>query len=290
MSSGAQASFSVDSLKVRESPVRILALETSGRVGSVAVGLGPQLLAVRHFSHGMRHAVALMPMVQELVAAQGWRPGDIQQVYLSTGPGSFTGLRIAIAVARTLHQALGCQLVAVPTLDVLACNAPPEVQNLVVVLDAKRGQVFATRYQRLTAGQTAGVHDEAQVPCLVGVGGPPLGMSNPESTLPLVRMTDPALVDPAAFIRATPRPVTILGEGVDYHRPALQAGVDDPAELIELDKKYWPGSAAAVHALGYQRALRKQWADPATLLPVYIRLPEAQELWEKRHPTAAPQP
>ncbi|MEI8198203.1 MAG: hypothetical protein WCI73_20105, partial [Phycisphaerae bacterium] len=52
----------------------ILALETSGRVGSVALGIGPRMLAVRHFSHGMRHAVALLPMIQEMITAQGWRP------------------------------------------------------------------------------------------------------------------------------------------------------------------------------------------------------------------------
>lgn len=288
MPSEAQAVGSDESRSPMGTATRILALETSGRVGSVAVGLGPQLLAVRHFPHGMRHAVALMPMVQELVAAQGWRPRDIEHIYLSTGPGSFTGLRIAIAVARALHQSLGCKLVAVPTLDVLACNAPETVRNLVVVLDAKRGQIFAARYRRLTAVDTTGVADETWVPSLAGIGEGHVISSDSTLVGPLVRMTAPALVDPTEFIRATPRLVTMLGEGVDYHRPALCAGVDSPDELCELEKKYWPGSAAAVHALGYLRAQRGQWADPATLLPVYIRLPEAQELWEKRHPTALP--
>ena len=261
-------------------PSRILAIETSGRVGSVALGLGtpgaarPTTVCVEHFAHGMRHAVALMPTIQRLVAQQGWRPADLDDLYVSTGPGSFTGLRIAIAVARALHQALGCRIVAVPTVDVLASNAPADVQNLVIALDAKRGQIFAARYQRAAAGGLPVAHPP-DVPPVESYG------ADPGAAAPLWRVAGPALVDPAEFVRQTPRPVSVLGEGVEYHRPALRAGVDSDSELREIDKTLWPGSAEAVLRLGW--LLRDRPADPTRLLPVYLRLPEAQELWEKRH-------
>ena len=124
---------------------RIVAIETSSRVGTVAVAHGPRILGQRQFSKAMRHAVELMPAIRDLTRDQGWKPTDIDHLYVSAGPGSFTGVRIAITIARALEQALGCRLVSVPTVDVLAANAPPDVLNLVVMLDAKRDQIYAAR-------------------------------------------------------------------------------------------------------------------------------------------------
>ena len=231
----------------------ILALETSSRLGTVGLARGATFLVEQAFSRPMGHAVELLPTIQRLLVQHQLTPQDLGQIYVSTGPGSFTGLRIAITVARTLHQALGCQLIGVPTLDVLALNAPAEVQNLVVLLDAKRQQVFAARYARPT----------------------------PDS--PLIRTAGPALVDPAQFLRDTPRPVAILGEGIDYHRPALLGALEHPADLIELPAALWPPTAAGVHQLGYALAQRNQFTPPAELLPVYIRLAEAEEVYRQRH-------
>src|SRR5271163_3350540 len=167
---------------------RNVALETSSRIGSVAVGAGATLLAERQFSSTMRHAVEMMPTLAELVKGQGWKPGDIQQVYVSVGPGSFTGVRIAVTAARALNQAIGCKLVAVPTVDVLAANAPTDIENLGVILDAKRGQVYAARYNRNASGV-------------------------------LERTAGPMLCDPREFVADSPRPLHLIGEGIDYHRP-----------------------------------------------------------------------
>lgn len=238
---------------------RIVAIETSGRHGSVAVGRGPDLLASRELPASMRHAIELMPAIRELTAAQGWTPDQIDHVYLSLGPGSFTGLRIAVAIARALAQAAGCKLVGVPSLDVIAQNAPAEFRIVLPILDAKRGQVFSARYER----------DEHGV---------------------LLRTRQPALVDPAAFVadavaraqEIAATPVAVLGEGVNHHRPALFSE-KTAGRVAELDHALWPGQAAIVHRLGYARALANQFDSPATLLPLYIRLPEAEEVFRKKH-------
>ena len=86
---------------------------------------------------GNRHATELMPAIRDLTAQHGWRPEQIDELYLSLGPGSFTGLRIAVAIARALQQAIGCRLVGVPTLDVIAANAPTSFAIVVPILDAK---------------------------------------------------------------------------------------------------------------------------------------------------------
>lgn len=239
---------------------RIVAIETSGRTGSVAVALGPQILDERIFSGSQRHAIELMPTIRELIAAQGWQPRQIQQVYLSIGPGSFTGLRIAVMVARSLAQAIGCLVVAVPTLDVLAMNGPPEVQNLAVILDAKRGQVYAARYHR---------------------DNPVSGAS--QSGRKWLHTTGPILTTPQEFVRQSPKPLHILGEGIDYHRPALDAMDEISGAVTELGRQYWMPHAVAVHVLGWSMAQRGEFANTQSLIPVYIRLPEAQELWNSRH-------
>jgi tRNA threonylcarbamoyladenosine biosynthesis protein TsaB len=257
---------------------RIVAIETSGRHGSVVVACGSDILAERELPPPMRHAAELMPAVRDLVRAAGWRPHEIEHLYVSLGPGSFTGLRIAVAAVRAMAQAIvagggACQIVGVPSLDVIAENAPAEFPVVVPVLDAKRGQVFAARYERGADGA-------------------------------LARAIEAGLVDPAGFLRdalaraeemaAAPQSkidnrqskiasVAVLGEGVDYHRAALlSAGVG----VVELDKSLWPGRARTVHRLGYAMAQRGTFTPLEALLPLYIRLPEAEEVYRRRHATA----
>ncbi len=232
-----------------ESAPRIVAIETSSRIGSVAVACGGHVSGQRQFSKAMRHAVELMPAIRDLTRQQGWKPRDIQHVYVSAGPGSFTGIRIAVAIARTLQQALGCKLISVPTVDVLAANAPANALHLAVLLDAKRGQVYAARYQR-HAGSGA-----------------------------LHRTHGPVLADPREFLSQAPRPLHILGEGIDYHRDAI-AGSE--GEIIEVDRPLWQAQAAMVHKLGWALAQSGAFIDRDLLLPIYLRKAEAEEVWEKK--------
>jgi tRNA threonylcarbamoyladenosine biosynthesis protein TsaB len=240
---------------------RILAIDTSGRQGSIALALGPTLLATHNLPENNRHAIELMPAIDSLTRAQNWAPTDLDHLYLSIGPGSFTGLRIATAIARALAHAIGpkLKLVAVPSLDVLAHNAPSTYMYVLPILDAKRNQIFSARYHR-----------------------------QPDGTLH--RLTEPALVDPATFLQQTlalahGAPIALLGEGLDYHRPALTI---PNSNITELDRPLWPGRAATVHHLGHLLAQQNHFTPPHTLLPTYIRLPEAEELWQKKHGALAP--
>src|SRR5882672_8375811 len=128
---------------------RALAIETSGRIGSVALIDEVGAIEEREFPHGLQHAAGLIPLIDELCAKRGWTPGDLREVYVSAGPGSFTGLRIGITLAKTLAFATGARLVAVPTMRGLVENASSEGLQAIVVLDAKREQVFAARFERV---------------------------------------------------------------------------------------------------------------------------------------------
>ena len=125
---------------------RLLALETSGRAGSVAALEDGKLLAECALDAARGSAATLAPAIRELLAAVNWRPADVQLVAVATGPGSFTGLRIGVMTAKTLAYAIGADVVGVDTLDVIACQAPFEARPLWTVLDAGREQFFVARY------------------------------------------------------------------------------------------------------------------------------------------------
>src|SRR5688572_17306148 len=128
---------------------RGVAIETSGRVGSVAVVRDGAVVADDQFPHGLQHAAQIVPIIDRLTRAQGWLPRDVDELYVSVGPGSFTGLRISVTLAKTMALATGVKLVAVPTVRVLAENAPADARHVVIVLDAKRDQIFTARFDRI---------------------------------------------------------------------------------------------------------------------------------------------
>lgn len=230
----------------------IAILETSGRQGAVGLARGSRLIAEIPLQGAMRHAAEMFPALAALCRQQGVAAADIKQIFVSAGPGSFTGLRVAFAGARAMAQAIGCQLIAVPTLDVLAENAPPSARYVAVLLDAKRGQVYAAGYETI-----------------LEPGPDPVPVRR--------RIFGPELTDPSTLLRALPRPLALLGEGIDYHRGALAAAGD--ANVAELDRALWPPRAAAVHRLGWQMACRAEFIELNRFLPVYVRRPEAEEVW-----------
>src|SRR5689334_13247826 len=97
---------------------RALAVETSGRIGSVALAEDGRLIAEEAFPHGLQHAAHILPIIDRLCGARGWRPRDLEQLYVSIGPGSFTGLRIGVTLCKTIAFATGAKIVAVPSVRV----------------------------------------------------------------------------------------------------------------------------------------------------------------------------
>ena len=221
---------------------RALALETSGRTGSVALARDGVVLAEEQFAHGLKHAAGIIPIIDRLCAGQGWKPADIDEVYVSAGPGSFTGLRVGVTVAKTLALATGAKLVAVPSADVLVRNLPAGWRRGVVVLDAKRGQIFTAVYDN-------------------------------REGVPVAR--EAAHLDElAAVLARVERPVHLVGEGIPYHQQSIP--IDDEGVIV-LPGGAWQARAAAVVEVGYEMARRGQFTDPDRLTPIYVRLPEAEE-------------
>lgn len=227
---------------------RALAIETSGRTGSVALVENGRVLAEDEFPHGLQHAAEMVPRIDRLCRERGWRPEELRELYVSVGPGSFTGLRIGVTLAKTLAFATGARVVAVPSIHVLARNAPPEARELVIVLDAKRGQIFTARLTRSPEGWVE---------------------------------TEPAhLDDLATMLARAGRPVYMLGDGIPHHRQFIPDG--DPGIRLTAPET-WRPRAAGVAEEGIRRGAAGMFTDPDRLLPIYIRKPEAEEKWEQRH-------
>lgn len=226
---------------------RALAIETSGRIGSIALIDDGQLLSEKVFSHGLAHAAMIIPMIDELCRTHSLKPSEIEHLYVSAGPGSFTGLRIGITLCKTLAFATGAKIVAVPTLRVLVENAVDSANNVVVVLDAKRDQIFTGRYQR-----NKNNWEEVETPRLDS----------------LSQMLD-----------RSPRPVHLLGEGIPFHRKF----VPEDSSIIVTTEESWRARAGAVAKIGEAMAHSGQFVDPFVLTPIYIRKPEAEEKWDVLH-------
>jgi tRNA threonylcarbamoyladenosine biosynthesis protein TsaB len=222
--------------------MRALAIETSSRLGSVALAEDGNSLLQDAFPHGLQHAARIIPAIDALCRQLHWTPRDIREIYVSAGPGSFTGLRIGITLAKTLAWTTGAALVAVPSVRVLAENAPADAKNVVIVLDAKRDQIFSASFARLGDDWTPLL--PAQL-CTLG-----------------------------QILAKSARPVHLLGEGIPFHRKFID---DAETQVYIVDDSLWRPRASTVAKLGWRMARNGEFTDAMSLGPIYIRRPEAEE-------------
>lgn len=127
--------------------MRILAMETTGAAASVALIDEQGNIVERASEQTLSHLQNLIPLTEALLKDRKLQIGDIDCIAVSEGPGSFTGIRIGMATAKALAQALGLPLIPVPTLRAFAWNAPDFGGLLCPVFDAKREQVYAGAYR-----------------------------------------------------------------------------------------------------------------------------------------------
>lgn len=130
--------------------MRMIALETSGRQGSVAaleVDAGkPRLRGQMVLGGRQRTAQSLAPALRDLLHASGWPPKSVELVAVAVGPGSFTGLRIGVTTAKTFAYGVGAQVIGVNTFVALAAQAPPAPGPLWTILDAQRQELFVAKF------------------------------------------------------------------------------------------------------------------------------------------------
>jgi tRNA threonylcarbamoyladenosine biosynthesis protein TsaB len=128
-------------------PVRILGIETSSVRGSVALIEADRTLAVAAHQRENAHEQSIQPLIDRVLAEAGWSAGSLDRVAVGTGPGSFTGLRVGIALAQGISEGLEIPLIGVPCLEAMARAAPAQLPGpRVAILDARRGELFLAAY------------------------------------------------------------------------------------------------------------------------------------------------
>ena len=222
-----------------------LAIETSCRAGGIALGIGGELVREIAFDASARHTVHLVDQMKQILASQRLKAADLSELYISCGPGSFTGIRVGVTVARTLGQVVaGLRCVAVPTVEAVAQNASDLAwEHLAVVMDAKENFIYRAVFAR-SGGQ-------------------------------IVPTGEVGVVEVEEFSQVS-QPTLLMGEGLLYHQLQGQGLLTlAPSEL------YFP-TARSVWTVGRAMASKCQFTDYHQLLPIYARKPEAVRLWEKR--------
>jgi tRNA threonylcarbamoyladenosine biosynthesis protein TsaB len=130
--------------------VRILAIETSSPRGSIALMEAATAVCELEHERANAHGESIQPLIEEALASAGWSMSSIDRVAVGTGPGSFTGLRVGIALAQGIAEGLEVPLIGVGSLAAMALAVPAgEIGLRCAVVDARHGELFAGAYDAL---------------------------------------------------------------------------------------------------------------------------------------------
>ena len=125
--------------------MKVLAFDTSSKALSLAILEDKQVLAETIINIKKNHSITLMPAIDFLMASLDWTPKDLDRIVVAEGPGSYTGLRIAVATAKTIAHTLNIELVGMSSLLALV---PRQQEGLLVpLMDARRNNVYAGFYE-----------------------------------------------------------------------------------------------------------------------------------------------
>ena len=221
----------------------LLGIDTATQMASVAL-YDPsrgQVLAEESWHSVNRHTVELMPRLDRLLGQQGIAPTALAGLVVSLGPGSFTGLRIGLSVAKGLALALNLPIAGIPTLDVVA--QPHMIQPLPIwaILQAGRGRICAAQYSRRKG------HWQQMGETLL-------------TTLPELCKE---VKEPSLFCGEIDAPAA---DGI-RQRLGLEMIIATPAASVRR--------AAYLAELGWERLARGDVDDPASLSPIYLKSPES---------------
>ncbi len=240
----------------------LLAIDTSAAPVSCAVWRDGRLLAT-YYSHTARtHSQTLMPMVQNALETAGLTMQQIDALAVSHGPGSFTGVRIGVAAVKGLAFAENKPCVAVSTLEAMArpLAGLPFEGLICCVMDARCGQVYTAVFTQNADGTQC--------------------RQTPDEAVPIENVKNRLL--------SQKKSVILVGDGSEMCYNALK---DVVPHLFLAPAGLRFQSAAGVAAVAAERLAAGETMEAAALLPLYLRLPQAErELRARQAAADRPQP
>ena len=231
--------------------MKLLALDSSGLVASVAILDGETLVAEYTLNYKKTHSQTLLPMLDEIVKMTQTELSEVDAIAVAAGPGSFTGLRIGSATAKGLGLALNKPIISVPTLEGIACNFYGTDALICPMMDARRKQVY-TGFYRFEGGEMKVLKEQ----CAQSV----------EDTLDQLRKYN--------------EPVIFLGDGVPVYHDEIMEKMGESAIFAPAHANRQ--RAAAVGALAQVYFAQGIYESADEFVPDYLRKSQAEREREER--------
>lgn len=213
--------------------MKIAAIDTSSKALTLAILEDETLLAQMTLNIKKNHSITLMPAIDFLMNSLDMKPTDLDRIVVAQGPGSYTGLRMAVATAKTLAHTLKIELVGVSSLLALV---PEQVEGLVIpVMDARRNNVYAGFYQ---SGQS--VRPEAHLPLaevleIAGVADQPVTFVG--ETAVFAEQIEAAL--PGVSVQPTLPDAAVIGRlGLDLPAQSIHDFVPNYLKRVEAEENW----------------------------------------------------
>lgn len=233
----------------KDNKMRILGIESSSLVASVAIVTDDVLMAEYTVNFKKTHSQTLLPMIDEVVRMLGIELETMDAIAVSGGPGSFTGLRIGSATAKGLGFALDKPLIHVPTVDAMAYNLYGTPALICPMMDARRNQVYTGLYHNQYAFEVV----KAQ--CAMGVE---------------------ALIKE---LNERGEKVIFLGDGVPVYADIIRDFLTVPYEFAPAHVNRQRGASVAVMGAWYYAQGRTETAEEHR--PDYLRKAQAERELEE---------
>lgn len=222
--------------------MKVLGIDTSTMMGSVGLIDDDRPIGEYSLSIEVTHSERLMEAIDILLHGSRTSLKDVDGFAISTGPGSFTGLRIGLGTVKGLCMATGKDAAPVSTLEALALNMPYCSYAICPVLDARKREVYTALFKYNENG------------CII-------------------RLTEDMVISPVLLIERIREPVVFLGDGVYVYRDFLKRRLGDYAYFAPVNAMLPSGLSVASIGLG---KLKKGEIISSTEVPVYIRKSEAE--------------
>ena len=231
--------------------MKILALDASGIVASVAIASEDEIIAEYTIKHKKTHSQTLLPMIDEVMKFVELQMKDIDYIAVTKGPGSFTGLRIGAATAKGLAQAMNIPIVDISTLEALAFNIVYTDKLICPIMDARRSNVFTGIYKRENDFLNVVMDEEA--------------------------LSIEELVD---RINKMDKEIIFVGDGIKVHQEYIRKNlkVDCSFSFINIREQ----KASSVAGLGLQYIKQGRYVASKDFELEYLRKSQAERELEKR--------
>lgn len=231
--------------------MNLLAIDSSSVAGSIAYIKDDQLAGEYYFCDKLTHSQTIMPMLEHMQKLIKIELKTIDAVAVTSGPGSFTGLRIGVTAAKALAFALEVPIIGVPTLDCLARSFYFTEHFICPIMDARRNQVYTALYKWKSEH--------------------------------LERLTDYLAIDLEDYLKTLElgqNKIIFLGDGITPYKEKIQEQLGSQVVFAPTFLKQQRASVLATIAMHYYKEGKVE--DPSLFVPMYLRKSQAEREREAR--------